>query len=170
MTVSPTPAPRAEVVSCSSPHQRAGRIVIDAPAQQIFEILADPSQHAAIDGSGTVRGRISGPTRLSLGARFGMGMRIVLPYRIRNTVVEFEDGRQIAWRHVGGHRWRYELRPVPSDDGTAAPRTEVVETFDGTTARVPAALNLMSAYDNNQTAILKTLVRLKAYAESGRTA
>ena len=51
---------------------------------------------------------------------------------------------------------------VPKDQAR-----EVVETFDGTTARFPAALNLINAYENNQIAILKTLVRLKAYVETG---
>lgn len=96
-----------------------------------------------------------------------MDMRIGVPYRIRNTVVEFEEGTRIAWRHINGHRWRYELTPLPEGNGRHRPRTEVVETFDGTTARFPAALNLMNAYENNQIAILKTLVRLKACVESG---
>lgn len=152
-------------MSCGSRHQRAGRIIIDAPAQVVFDVLADPAQHAAIDGSGTVRGKVSGPERLSLGARFGMDMRIGVPYRIRNTVVEFDEGSRIAWRHINGHRWRYEITPL--EDEGSGPRTEVVETFDGTTARFPAALNLINAYENNQIAILKTLVRLKAYVETG---
>lgn len=163
----PDPSPRAEVVSCASRYQRAGRIVIDAPAQAVFDVLADPAQHAVIDGSGSVRGQLSGPERLSLGARFGMDMRIVVPYRIRNTVVEFEEGGRIAWRHMNGHRWRYELTPLPEEGPDSGSRTEVVETFDGTTARFPAALNLINAYENNQIAILKTLVRLKAHVEGG---
>lgn len=171
MDAAPTPpspsSPRAEVVACTSRHQRAGRIVINAPTQAVFDVLADPAQHAVIDGSGSVRGQLSGPQRLSLGARFGMDMRIVVPYRIRNTVVEFEEGRRIAWRHLNGHRWRYELTELPEEGPDSGPRTEVVETFDGTTARIPAALNLMNAYENNQVAILKTLVRLKAHVEGG---
>lgn len=163
----PAPSPRAEVVACGSRYQRAGRIVIDAPAQAVFDVLADPAQHAVIDGSGSVRGHLSGPERLSLGARFGMDMRIVFPYRIRNTVVEFDEGRRIAWRHLNGHRWRYELTPLSEEGPDSGPRTEVVETFDGTTARFPPALNLINAYGNNQTAILKTLVRLKAHVEGG---
>lgn len=163
----PTAPVRADVVSCASPYQRAGRIVVDAPPGVVFDVLADPAQHVAIDGSGSVRGRSSGPARLSLGAQFGMDMRIVLPYRIRNTVVEFDDGRRIAWRHINGHRWRYELTGLLDAEGHPDARTEVVETFDGTTARFPAALKLMRAYDNNQVAILKTLVRLKQYVESG---
>jgi hypothetical protein len=56
--------------------------VIDGPADQIFEILADPAKHPLIDGSGTVRDSLStGPRRLALDARFGMRMRLGLPYR-----------------------------------------------------------------------------------------
>ena len=162
-----SPSPRADVITCPSRYQRAGRIIIDAPAQAVFDVLADPAQHSRIDGSGSVRGQLSGPERLSLGALFGMDMRIVLPYRIRNTVVEFEEGRRIAWRHLNGHRWRYELTPLAEESEGSGSRTEVIETFDGTTARFPAALNLINAYENNQTAILKTLVRLKAHVEGG---
>lgn len=155
------PAPRAQVVDTGARWQRAGRIVIEAPAEAIFEILADPSQHPRFDGSDTVQASMSGPARLALGSRFGMRMRIGLPYRIDNTVVEFEEGRLIAWRHLGRHRWRYLLEPLP--DGATA----VTETFDASTAPIPAALTLMNAYSNNQTAILKTLVRLKSLVERG---
>lgn len=154
------PAPRAEVVDTRARWQRAGRIRIEAPAPAIFDVLADPAQHALIDGSGTVQGTLAAPPRLALGATFGMSMRIGMPYRIENTVVEFEEGRVIAWRHFNGHRWRYELEPVGAD------ATVVTETFDGSTARMPASLLLINAYANNQTAILKTLVRLKQLVES----
>ena len=157
----PAPEPRAEVVDTGVRWQRAGRIRIDAPAQAVFDVLADPAQHARFDGSGTVQGTLAAPERLALGSTFGMRMRIGAPYRIENTVVEFEEGRLIAWRHFNGHRWRYRLEPV---DATA---TLVTETFDGSTARFPPALLLINAYANNQTAVLKTLVRLKRLVESG---
>ena len=135
--------------------------VVPSPPGAIFDLLADPRRHCEIDGSGSVRqSEIDAPERLSLGARFGMKMRIVVPYRITNEVVEFEEGRLIAWRHFNGHRWRYRLEPV---DATA---TLVTETFDGSTARFPPALLLINAYANNQTAVLKTLVRLKELVES----
>jgi hypothetical protein len=41
----------------------------------------------------------------------------------------------------------------------------VTETFDGSTALFPPSLKIINAYENNQTAILKSLVRLKAIAE-----
>lgn len=152
--------PRADVVDTGHRYRRAGRIVIDAPVQEVFDIVADPGRHAEFDGSGTVQGRPSGPDRLSAGATFGMDMRIGFPYRITNTMEEFDEPTVIAWRHLGRHRWRYEFRAL--DEST----TEVTETFDGSTALFPPALRLMNAYDNNQKAILATLGRLKTLAES----
>lgn len=150
---------RADIVDTGHKYRRAGRIVIKAPAQVIFDIIADPYRHPEFDGSGTVKKGFSGPHRLSQGATFGMDMKIGLPYKIKNTVEEFDEPARIAWRHAGRHRWRYELRSI--DDFT----TEVTETFDGSTAIFPPGLNLMNAYENNQKAILKTLVRLKELAE-----
>jgi hypothetical protein len=152
--------PRAEIVDTGSRWARAASIVIDAPAAAVFDVLADPRRHAEFDGSGTVQGAVSGPDRLALGSRFGMSMRIRLPYRTDNRVVEFEEGRRIAWCHVNRHRWRYELEPLDAFS------TRVMETFDGRTARFPPALLLMNAYANNQTAVAKTLVRLKRLVES----
>ena len=153
---------RAEIIETGSRWARAARIVIDAPPAAVSDVLASPARHAAFDGSGTVQGAVSGPERLSLGAHFGMGMRLKLPYRTDNTVVEFEEGRLIAWCHVNRHRWRYELEPV--GDGA----TRVTETFDGRTAIFPPVLLLMNAYANNQVAVAKTLVRLKALIEGAR--
>jgi uncharacterized protein YndB with AHSA1/START domain len=151
---------RAEIVDTGSRWARAASVIIDAPASAVFDVLADPAQHALIDGSGTVQGLVSGPERLSLGARFGMDMRIKVPYRTQNTVVEFEEGRLIAWCHPNRHRWRYELEPID------AGRTRVTETFDGRTALFPPSLLLIDAYRNNQIAVAKSLVRLKEYVES----
>jgi hypothetical protein len=152
--------PRADVVDTGHKYRRAGSIIINAPAADIFNVIADPAMHAKFDGSGTVEGQVNGPSRLALGDHFGMAMRIKLPYRMDNEVVEFEDNRVIAWRHVGHHRWRYELEEI--EPGI----TKVTETFDGSTARLPVALNLINAYENNQKAILKSLVRLKQLVET----
>lgn len=151
---------RADIVDTGHKYRRAGKIVIDAPAAQIFDIIADPYRHPEFDGSGTVKKGFSGPHRLSKGATFGMDMKMGFPYKIKNTVEEFDEPTRIAWRHAGRHRWRYELRAI--DDTT----TEVTETFDGSTALFPPGLNLMNAYDKNQTAILKSLVRLKTLVEA----
>lgn len=152
--------PRAEIVETGSRWAKAARITIHAPAAEIFDVLADPSTHAQFDGSGTVQSLTSGPKRLALGSRFGMGMRIAVRYRTDNEVVEFDEGHRIAWCHFNKHRWRYELESV---DDTA---TVVTETFDGRTAIFPPSLLLMNAYANNQKAVAATLVRLKALVEA----
>src|SRR3954449_13382080 len=82
--------------------------VVNASPKEVFDLLANPRNHPEIDGSGTVRAAMRGPSRLSLGAHFGMRMHLGAPYLIRNTVVEFEENRRLAWRHIGRHIWRYE--------------------------------------------------------------
>lgn len=128
---------------------------VKAPPGVIFELLANPRRHGEIDGSGTVQSaRVNAPARLSMGATFGMDMKLGLPYRITNTVVEFEENKQIAWRHFGGHVWRYILEPVEGG-------TQVTEQFDPTTSRMPIVLKLMNSETNNAKAIERTLNNLQ---------
>jgi uncharacterized protein YndB with AHSA1/START domain len=106
----------------SSPDVETVERVIPAPPERIFDLLADPRRHRDIDGSGSVREAKDSPERLSLGATFGMSMKIGLPYSMVSTVIEFEDNRRIAWQSAppsklgskisGGRIWRYELEPV----------------------------------------------------------
>ena len=128
--------------------------IVPAPAADIFNLLADPRRHSEIDGSGSVKNaQMNAPERLSLGAQFGMDMRIIVPYKIMNTVVEFEEGRRIAWRHFGGHVWRYTLEPVEGG-------TRVTEEFDSTNSKSQLLLKVMNAHANNAKAIEKTLENL----------
>ena len=138
-------------------------IVVDADPTTLFDVLADPSQHSLFDGSDSVRGRVGGPPRLYLGARFAMRMRWGAPYVINNTVVEYEEDRRIAWRHLARHVWRYELRPI-GRDGEA--RTEVTETFDWSPAPLGFAYQRLGWVDRNDEAIRATLQRLKVLVES----
>jgi uncharacterized protein YndB with AHSA1/START domain len=136
---------------------------VAAPAQDIFDLLATPARHREIDGSGSVRGvQPRTPERLSPGARFGMQMRIGLPYKILNEVVEFEEPSRIAWRHFGGHVWRYLLDPVDAD------HTRVTEQFDATGARAPMVLTVIRARSQNAKAINATLDRLQRWARDRR--
>jgi len=135
--------------------------VVAAEPAVVFDLLADPRRHHEFDGSGTVRTAIAGPDRLGPGARFGMAMHWGLPYRIRNTVVEFEEGRRIAWRHFGRHVWRYDLEPV-------AGGTRVTETFDWGPSLSPWALEKWGAPARNLTSIRGTLRRLTDILGAGR--
>ena len=136
--------------------QVSGSRVIAADAADIFALLVDPARHADFDGSGTVRTPSSGADELlKMGSKFGMNMRYIVPYRIGNTVVEFEQDRLIAWQHFGKHRWRYELEPVEGG-------TKVTETFDYSTSLFPKGIELMGYPDQHRENIAKTLERLEA--------
>jgi uncharacterized protein YndB with AHSA1/START domain len=131
--------------------------VIPAPADAIFALLADPARHPELDGSSMVQ-RPTGsepPTRLAKGSRFGMAMKLgPIPYRMSNQVIEFEEGRRIAWRHLGRHVWRWELEPVEGG-------TKVTETWDwapmGPAGKVLEALKVPA---RNQAAMERSLDRL----------
>lgn len=110
---------------------------VDATPEEVFDFLRRPANHSIISGDGSVTGTTSGPEVLSMGDRFGMAMKIGLPYRIRNTVVELEEGSRIAWCHPGKHRWRWEIEPAGEG------RSTITETFDMTTAVFPPALRLL---------------------------
>jgi uncharacterized protein YndB with AHSA1/START domain len=113
-------------------------ITVDAPPSEVFEFIRTPANHPEISGDHTVKGKRAGPELLGEGDRFGMDMKVYgVPYRVRSTVVEYVHGTKIAWAHMGGHRWRWELEPT--SDG----KTKLTETFDLTTARFPPALRLL---------------------------
>lgn len=131
-------------------------IVIEASPSDIFDILASPAGHATIDGSGSVQRAKGDVERLAMGTKFGMNMKFGVPYSISNTVVEYEEDRLIAWRHMGGHRWRYELEPVSDTE------TRVTESFDWSTALVPKAIEVVGYPAKNLKSITETLQRLSA--------
>lgn len=95
---------------------------IPAGPAAIFALVSDAGRHPEIDGSGSVRKVKDGaPQKLSLGATFGMSMKLGVPYSMVSTVIEYEEDRRIAWQSrppgfagklAGGRIWRYELEPV----------------------------------------------------------
>lgn len=153
---------RSEIFDTGNPKIKAARIVINAAPATIFNILANPHRHYEIDGSKTIKSNLSGPTRLSLGAKFGMSMHLGINYKIMNYVVEFEENKVIAWRHLGRWRWRHVLRDLGNGS------TEVTETFDGSYAPYISQLwlNFRKAYPWTQMVVAKSLVRLKEVAEN----
>ena len=139
--------------------------IIPALAARIFPLLTDPARHREIDGSGTVRDVKPGsaPTEaLQLGSKFGMHMKMGLPYSMESTVIEFEENRRIAWQtrppgifaNLGGGRiWRYELEPA--DGGT-----RVRESWDISQERIKALVK--PAAKKTREAMEKTLERIEA--------
>ncbi|HTO00395.1 MAG TPA: SRPBCC family protein [Microthrixaceae bacterium] len=142
--------------------------VIKADPQRIFDVLADPTLHHVIDGSGTVR-HAAGPSRkLALGDKFATNMRLFVPYRMTNKVVEYAEGSLIAWAHIGGWRWRYELEPITEGDDAGA--TRVTETFDWSTSKAGFYVTTVGWPKKNLDGMTKTLSRLDAFVTNTNSA
>lgn len=142
---------------------------VHASAERIFDLLADPSKHPLLDGSGTVVSTHGAPSRLELGSTFGMDMKMGMPYRVVNKVVEYEPNRLIAWCHFARHRWRWELTPIDADT------TEVTETFDWSTTPAGPLMVLLGYPRRNLKGMTATMRRLETAlaeqaGESGGTA
>ncbi|MEO6500869.1 MAG: SRPBCC family protein [Jatrophihabitantaceae bacterium] len=136
--------------------------LIPAERQWLFDVLADPAQHPVIDGSGSVKAvRPGGPDRLSLGASFSMDMKLGADYKIRNTVVEFDEPALIGWRHFNGHIWRYRFTEAPP----GAAGTVVTEEWDARGAKNRLALVLLRFPQRNRAGMTATLDRLAELAE-----
>ncbi len=103
--------------------------VVAAPAEAIFELIADPSRQPEWDGNDNLAQAAPGQRVQAVGDSFLMTLTRDGQVR-QNHVVEFAEGRLIAWKPapVGepqpGHLWRWELEPL--DDGT----TRVTHTYD----------------------------------------
>jgi uncharacterized protein YndB with AHSA1/START domain len=101
---------------------------IAAPAAQIFELIADPAQQPRWDGNDNLAEAAGGQRVRAVGDVFTMTLT---GGNVReNHVVEFEEGRLIAWRPAEpgseppGHLWRWALEPIDPS------RTRVTHTYD----------------------------------------
>ena len=144
---------RAEIVDTGIPLFYKAQMEIDAPAKKIFDFLSNPNNHLLMDGSDMLRGKIKGPDRLFLGAKFGMKMRYGIPYFITNQVIEYRENKAIAWQHLLHNVWRYEIVEISSN------RCLVIESWDGRRAKWKWWID--DSYKWVPKALARTLVKLK---------
>ncbi|HEY6796666.1 MAG TPA: SRPBCC family protein [Kineosporiaceae bacterium] len=116
-------------------HQAEDRRVVSASREiaatpeQIFELIADPSQQPRWDGNDNLAEATGGQRVHGTGDVFAMTLTRDGQVR-ENHVVEFVEGRRIAWlpaepgRQPPGHLWRWELEPID------AASTRVTHTYD----------------------------------------
>jgi uncharacterized protein YndB with AHSA1/START domain len=103
---------------------------IAARPERIFELIADPAEQPRWDANDNLAEAAAGQRVRSTGVVFLM--KLTTGSIRENHVVEFEEGRRIAWtpsevgRRPPGHLWRWELEPA----GPA--RTRVTHTYDWT--------------------------------------
>jgi uncharacterized protein YndB with AHSA1/START domain len=139
---------------------RASR-VIAAPADKIFELIADPSLQPRWDGNDNLAEAPAGQRVRTVGDVFTMTLTIGSDRT--NHVVEFEEGRLIAWRPSEpgktppGHLWRWELEPL--DDS----RTRVTHTYDW--SQLTDETRLPRARDTTADKLLASIERLAELAE-----
>jgi hypothetical protein len=143
---------------------------VNAPAGDIFELLADPGRHPEFDGSGMLRPGASNDVIGGVGDVFVMKMYFPAmgDYEMYNRVVAYQADRCIAWEpgppdpedaeRRNGSRWRFDLVP----DGLDA--TVVTETYDCSDSpeRVRQAVDNGNAWIEGMTKTLERLDQLCA--------
>ena len=98
---------------------------MDASAEAIFAVLADPAKHASIDGTGWVSEAVDSTPLTAAGQIFRMSMYHPNHpdgnYETANLVEVFDPPHAISWKtgydpgdgmlRFGGWFWRYDLVP-----------------------------------------------------------
>ena len=147
--------------------QEGSRVVsasreIAAPPGPIFELIADPAQQPRWDGNDNLAEAPAGQRVRRAGEVFTM---MLTTGGIReNHVVEFEEGRRIAWmpgeatKRPPGHLWRWELAPA------GASCTRVTHTYDWT--QLTDQKRLPRARATTDDKLLASLDRLAVLAEA----
>lgn len=134
---------------------------IAAPAAEVFELIADPARQPEWDGNDNLGTAAQGQRVTAVGGSFVT--TLTKGVKRENHIVEFEEGRLIAWNpsEVGGepfgHRWTWEIEAA--GDGSSLVR----QTYDWTALRDPQ--RLPRAQSTKAENLLASLERLKALAE-----
>ncbi|WNO75180.1 MULTISPECIES: SRPBCC family protein [unclassified Streptomyces] len=114
-------------------------LTVAVPPARVYAVLADPTTHASIDGTGWVQAAVDPVSLTDVGQIFRMDMyhpgHPDGDYQVFNEVQVADPPRAIGWRtgydpkgdghlEFGGWFWRYDLTPLgPSG-------TEVTLTYD----------------------------------------
>ncbi len=130
-------------------------------ADRIFDLIADPAQQPGLDGNDNLAEAPSGQRVRAVGDVFTM--TTTKGHVRENHVVEFDEGRRIAWRpaepgqEAPGHLWRWELEPIDVS------RTRVTHTYDW--SRLTDEKRIPRARATTADRLRASLDRLAALAE-----
>ncbi len=136
-------------------------IEVAAPADLVFELIADPSRQPEWDGNDNLARAPIGQRVRSVGEVFSMELTLG---SIREChVVEFEEGCRIAWLPAEpggapiGHLWRWQIEPIEGD------HCLVTHTYDWTNLHDPN--RLARARQTTTDRLAASAMRLAALAE-----
>lgn len=128
------------------------KATVDASAEKVFDVLADPATHQDIDGTGWVREPLDDGRELT---EAGQIFRIAMyhdnhpdkHYEMANQVTVLEPDRVIGWApgglaedgniELGGWTWRYDLEPLGDE------QTRVTLTYDWSGATTEIRKNIV---------------------------
>lgn len=136
---------------------------IAARVDLLFELIADPAQQPRWDGNDNLAEARAGQRVRRVGDMFTM--RLTRGSIRENHVVEFEEGRCIAWmpsepgQEPPGHLWRWELEPVRDS------HTRVTHSYDW--SRLTDKERLARARATTDDKLRGSLDRLAELVESG---
>ena len=146
-----------------SPRVVSAHREIAADPRRIFELIADPTRQPHWDGNDNLREAPAGRRVQAVGEVFTM---TTTKGNVReNHVVEFDEGRRIAWKPAEpgqeppGHLWRWDLERLDSS------RTLVTHTYDWT--HLTDERRLTRARATTADKLQRSIDKLAALAESG---
>ncbi|MGH3493902.1 MAG: SRPBCC family protein [Sciscionella sp.] len=136
---------------------------IKASKERIFALIAEPAQQLRWDGNNNLAEALTDERVRATGDVFTM--KTTKGNVKENHVVEFEEGRRIAWlpadpgQEPSGHLWRWEL--VEAGPGT----TRVTHTYDWSNLTDETRLPRARATTSDR--LQASLNRLATLAENG---
>ena len=124
---------------------------IAAGSAQIFELIADPAEQPSWDGNDNLASAQTGQRVRAVGDVFTM--TTTKGHVRENHVVEFAEGRLIAWlpAEVGkqppGHLWRWELEPMNASRTRVTTSPTVAASLRAGTTRLTRVSPLAASMD-----------------------
>jgi fatty-acyl-CoA synthase len=137
-------------------------IAIDAPCEEIFEIVSDPSQYPSFM-AGITRYDVESDNARGLGARYSMRMHVGSAHVGGLVeVVEYDEPREMAWTSVTGIEQRGRWRLRTNEDGTTEVMLRLSYSAPGTFLSTVADVVSARMVKSN---LRESLERLKAKME-----
>ncbi len=137
-------------------NQVSRRAVIQAPVEELFDLVADPYRHSEMDGSGSVGNVVSGTQRMVEGEPFQMSMRMFgLNYRTNSMPINVRENEIVEWQVAGRQKWRWEFKSLGRNS------TEVTETWDVRGLWLAPIFKITGMFGRNAKGIEETLRRLQ---------